>query len=309
MPCQPGTTTTPRVVGPMPLLSPDHSIRHSSQPFPNGPLRNSVSDGTLQCFGGGTYATAVTNGLTHIQRGGTGGTQQQQLQPGQETQAPLFPPQQLSSPPLYDKGRNVSRSPTGWRDIVNNNPFARSEEQVCHSTELEEEDIPPSTFLQQVLQNGQRQDSSTGTGTGSAGSFSPYPDISMDSIYGHHNLGTNLSPFLMGSAQPPLDNNNSSNAEQWKNPSKERTAEGMIEAAMADLNLGFGLQDDWDKSSDHTYAGIDLNDISPSVQTDTQAPAPPSIDFSVISGQFSGQRMQGSDSSDKFQSFGIVNGF
>ncbi len=301
----PPGTTTPRVVGPMPSLSPDHSIRHCSQSFPNDHLRNNASDGTMQCFGCGTYATAVANGLPHLQRGRSLGTQQQQLQPGQETQAPLFPPQQLSSP-LYDKGGNVSISPTGWRDIVNG-PFVSSEEQVCNIPELEEEDIPPSTFLQQVLLNGQRQSSSTGTGSSS--SFSPYPDISMDSVYGHHNLGTNLSPFLMGSAQPPLNSNNSSNAEQWNNPSKERTAEGMIEAAMADLNLGFGLEDDWDKGSDRTHAGINLNVINPSAQTDTQAHAPPSVDFSVTSSHFSEQRMTQGSASEELQSFGVLNGF
>ncbi len=263
----------PPSVGPMLSLSPNHSTSHSSKPFPNGSLQDVASDKTVECFDGETYASALANGLTHIQKGGTGITQQKQLQTGQEAIGPRFLPQQSSSPSLCGLRGSGTNSQSCWRNLPKLT-FARSEEHLySNMREHEGEDLTPSPFLQKVMLNGQQhQGSSTPT---SSPSFSRA--TSMDPIYDPQSLGNNLSPFLMDNSttQYPLTNSNScTSAEQWTNPSKERTAEGMIEAAMADLSLGFGLHDDVDSSS-HTHAGLYLNyNNSLSAQTDDQVASP-----------------------------------
>ncbi len=69
----------PPIVDPLKTLSPDISGHHSLS-FPNTTLGKPVNMGVVSSFGSGTYATAAANGLTHLQRGATGGNQQVQAQ-------------------------------------------------------------------------------------------------------------------------------------------------------------------------------------------------------------------------------------
>ncbi len=106
------------------------------------------------------------------------------------------------------------------------------------------------------------QHQSSSTSTASVSSFSPY-QLSMDPVHvctvfeddyipivksssevlitspkhlQGHARGSNHSPFLMGNGtQPPQPLCSSHHVQQWQNTSSERTAEGMIEAAMAGM--------------------------------------------------------------------------
>ncbi len=64
---------------------------------------------------------------------------------------------------------------------------------------------------------------------------------------------------------------------------------------LVDLNLGFGLQDNWGEGNGCPFPELDLNNIIPSGQMDMKSPPVESLDTSITGSSFSEQRMtQGS---------------
>ncbi len=86
---------------------------------------------------------------------------------------------------------------------------------------------------------------------------------------------------------------------------------------LVDLNLGFGLQDNWGEGSGCPYPELDLNAIIPSEQMDTQAPPVESLNISITGSSFSDQRMTQGSAPEQRESFapgdnlplyGLLNG-